>query len=238
MLGGDTVFSKKTSSPSILENPKIIKVTFDCRSDSDALIHQFGVKLACWSLGSSKFWIRLSGFTMASSLPNETMFFCHSANWFLQSMETVSKRYQLDGHKSGAPHWHNSTLVLSLYSVYAAMDIVIIQELCQEMSNISDIWSTDGKSPGGTLTVPGTTSPCFAIVKIQCVIGTIRPLSWKEHGLEWGHPKRLREWLQGSGAMEPSCNTSMKKGKPSAFHHVLFVLQDDDWCSEAGLEEM
>lgn len=46
LLGGDTVFSKDTTSlRSLLEDESKHKLTFDCRADSDALYHQFDVTL-------------------------------------------------------------------------------------------------------------------------------------------------------------------------------------------------
>ncbi len=46
-LGGDRVFSKTLPSfHSLLEDSAVTKVTFDCRCDSNALFHQFGVFLA------------------------------------------------------------------------------------------------------------------------------------------------------------------------------------------------
>ena len=47
VLGGDRVFSKTLPSfHSLLEDSAVTKVTFDCRCDSNALFHQFGVFLA------------------------------------------------------------------------------------------------------------------------------------------------------------------------------------------------
>lgn len=50
-LGGQRAFSTPSSDgrctlKTILECPNVVKVTFDCRSDSDALYHQFRVTLA------------------------------------------------------------------------------------------------------------------------------------------------------------------------------------------------
>src|SRR4051812_1927671 len=46
VLGAQRVFSQQLPSlKAVLENPNITKVTFDCRTDSDALFHQFGVSL-------------------------------------------------------------------------------------------------------------------------------------------------------------------------------------------------
>eukprot|EP00959_Pyramimonas_sp_CCMP1952_P398393 8347659-Pyramimonas_sp.AAC.1 len=49
-LGGERVFSRQQTEPpsslrALLEDASIVKVTFDCRGDSDALSHQFGVTL-------------------------------------------------------------------------------------------------------------------------------------------------------------------------------------------------
>lgn len=43
-LGGEVVFGSALKE--ILESETIIKFTFDCRGDSDALFHQFNIKLA------------------------------------------------------------------------------------------------------------------------------------------------------------------------------------------------
>lgn len=45
-LGGETVFARRHGGLlDLLEKPDTTKVTFDCRGDSDALFHQFGVTL-------------------------------------------------------------------------------------------------------------------------------------------------------------------------------------------------
>jgi exonuclease 3'-5' domain-containing protein 1 len=47
-LGGAATFGTVelgTPLRALLESPDVIKVTFDCRADSDALFHQFQVRL-------------------------------------------------------------------------------------------------------------------------------------------------------------------------------------------------
>jgi hypothetical protein len=144
VLGGAVVFSKENEEPSIrsvLEDPNITKVTFDCRADSDALFHQFGgVKLT----GS----IDLQVFDQAVRIHNGELPPKREINWipFVQNMERVARRYSISMDKSNAPHKGNLNVwkqrPLSDASIaYAAKDIEVIRRMWYAMADakVSDL---------------------------------------------------------------------------------------------------
>jgi hypothetical protein len=144
VLGGAVVFSKENEVPSIrsvLEDPNITKVTFDCRADSDALFHQFGgVKLT----GS----IDLQVFDQAVRIHNGELPPKRNGSRlpFVQNMERVARRYSISMDKSSAPHKGNLNVwkhrpLSDASIVYAAKDVEVIRRMWYAMADakVSDL---------------------------------------------------------------------------------------------------
>lgn len=140
LLGGDAVFSKTSGTPSIrsiLEDPKMTTVTFDCREDSNALFHQFGgVKLA----GSIDLQVMDQAARIhQGELPPKRE---SGGTWipFVQNMERVAGRYDITMNKSSAPHKANLNVwkerpMLEKTIAYAAKDIDVIRRMWYAMSD-------------------------------------------------------------------------------------------------------
>eukprot|EP00980_Cylindrotheca_fusiformis_P010782 scaffold2441_cov105-Cylindrotheca_fusiformis.AAC.8 len=199
VLGGNVVFSKKAEKPSIrsiLEDPKIDKVTFDCRADSDALFHQFGVTLT----GS----IDLQVFDQAvrihqGELPPQRE---RGGSWipYVQNMERVGRRYSIVIDKSTAPHRKNFNVwkdrPLSDESIaYAAMDIDVIRRMWYAMSEakVSDLLMSRTK------TCSARYERLFREYPYEVSYESNKNLTMEEHPiikkseLPAGHPRRPAE---------------------------------------------
>lgn len=146
VLGGDVAFPKSSEEVtlrSVLEDPSITKVTFDCRADSDALFHQFkGVKLT----GT----IDLQVFDQAVRIHKGESPPKRDGNRkpYVKNMERVSNPYSIgvSMDKANAPHRGNFNVwkqrPLSDKSIeYAAKDIEVIRKLWYAMdeANVSEL---------------------------------------------------------------------------------------------------
>lgn len=141
VLEGDTAFPKTSTELTlrdVLEDPKITKVTFDCRADSDALFHQFQVKLT----GT----IDLQVFDQAVRIHKGAPPPARSGSWkpFVEGMGKVLKRYpiRVAMDKANAPHRGNYYVwqerPLSDKSIeYAAKDIEVIRKLWYAMNKVN-----------------------------------------------------------------------------------------------------
>lgn len=144
-IGGKTAFSKSRQSGlcKILEDKSIVKITFDCRSDSDALYHQFGVSL------SGSFDLQLYDQAIrihkGGELPPQRNPYLKYGIPFVSGMRRVLEKYSCQNNdilkdKSLAPHKMNMSIwrhrPLSEICVdYAARDVHALKVLWHEMNH-------------------------------------------------------------------------------------------------------
>ena len=91
VLTGERVFSShKSSFRSLLEDPNVVKVTFDCRSDSDALFHQFGVTIqGVLDIQILDQAVRINS---GEDVPHRNPYIVHGGVPFLEGMSAVATR--------------------------------------------------------------------------------------------------------------------------------------------------
>ena len=154
-LGASVVFSSTSPSlKSILENASITKITFDCRSDSDALFHQFGVTLR--GVIDTQVLDQAVRIQNGQAPPIYNEFVTRGGVQFMQGMAKVASRYldnklrePLFDFGNKAPHKcmpHNDQLhsvnvwlrrPLEPSSIaYAASDVHIIQLMYAKMCQV------------------------------------------------------------------------------------------------------
>lgn len=113
VLGHDVVFGERSKLRALLENKRITKLTFDVRGDSDALLHQFGVRLYN-ALDTQVYHqgVRLH----EGEEPPKVTYTSRGRKYlpYVQSMAKISERYltrtelRLLGHNMPAPHKYDS----------------------------------------------------------------------------------------------------------------------------------
>ena len=249
MLGGDTVFSKDTTSlRSLLEDESKHKLTFDCRADSDALYHQFDVTL--------RGTIDLQVFDQAVRIhngelpPKKNIYVVDGGIPFLDSMEVVSERYSIKLllSKHNAPHRLNSQVwkerPLSLACTkYAAHDVYLIEQM----------WKVMAKSKVSKLLMDRISQHSQRyesmfrdrVEKIshfgdKLFIMEEHPII-SEHELPTGHPRRLKT---GGGRISHTVEkwnkavTSLETKSAGAFNDATYVLQHNEWYTDAGRIEI
>jgi hypothetical protein len=144
VLGGDRVFWKTLPSfRSLLEDSAVNKVTFDCRGDSDALFHQFGVYLA--GVLDLQVFDQAVRIHQGELPPKKNIYFMQAGLPLLPGMEKVLSHYSAETAigKSSAPHRGDSDVwkkrPLSVASVnYAGInnDVNVIKILWEKMERI------------------------------------------------------------------------------------------------------
>jgi len=147
---GRTLFDKGLRS--ILENPAIVKVFYDCRSDSDILYHQFGVKLnGVMDVALTEVFFRV---IMGQGAPKylkgykksvET--YLHISNpYFYKLKEQVSALMT----STGAACWGERPLPKELLE-YAAFDVKYLRDLhfaltiCMTRAHFRTLFSASSK---------------------------------------------------------------------------------------------
>jgi hypothetical protein len=245
-LGGDRVFSNEwVSFRSILEDASITKVTFDCRGDSDALFHQFGVSLAgTLDLQIFDQAVRIHN---GEAPPKRNTYLYNGGIPLLSNMEQVLSRYstltKID--KSSAPHrWDNSVWKkrpLTEASVrYAANDVNVIKVLRQNMNAAA--------VPNWLMERVASHSKRYEAIfrdRSKEVVRTCeKTFVMEEHGiileneLPASHPKKPCQAAPHAQQKWDKAVTSLRLKGPSAFDDVLFVLQHNDWYTDDGRKEL
>lgn len=247
-LGGKRVYSKALPSlRSMLEDSTITKITFDCRTDSDALFHQFSLSLA----GT----LDLQIFDQAVRIqqgelpPKRTNYFQNGGIPYLASMEKTLGRYSLSEEttalKSSCPHkglihiWKERPLKASSIE-YAANDVKIINQLWRKMSNcnVSDILMKR------TLIHSKRYESMFRGRQIEVNFVRDKNFIMEEHGiileteLPLTHPRRQRKSASYSVQRWDKAVISLQSNSPNAYNDVMFILQHDDWYTEEGRKEI
>jgi len=132
-LGGARVFAEHLPSfRAVLENPTVAKITFDCRNDSDALFHQFGVTLrGVLELQVLDQAVRIQ---KGEAPPVRCIYVVNGGVPYLQSMAMVSQRYSVHSAKLTVSHAQWDKRPLSETAIeYASVDALIIKQLLAEM---------------------------------------------------------------------------------------------------------
>jgi len=250
VLGGHKVFSKTSSRPSlcsILEDCTITKVTFDCRSDSDALYHQFNVSLTgTFDLQVFDQAVRIH----EGDLPPKRNEFVTSGKRYLSSMEKIlGSRYSimtsLVEAKVKHPHKHNLNVwkdrPLSSASLeYAGNDVAIIKLLWHKMleSNVSDLLMER------TILHSKRYESMFRDRATEVSYSTDKDFMMEEHAiileseLPPNHPRKLGHAPSNPEQRWIKAVQSLELRLPSAFNEVIFVLQHNDWFTDRGREEI
>lgn len=138
-IGGDRVFSPDLPSfRELLENGDITKVVFDCRGDSDALFHQFGVKLA--GVRDVQVLDQAVRIHQGEAPPQRCPYATKGGIPYLQSMKNVSERNlpSSSAEKLAAPSctaWEERP-ISALALEYAANDVYIIKTLWNHLQRV------------------------------------------------------------------------------------------------------
>lgn len=130
-LGGDKVFAS-SAFKGILASKGQRKIMFDCRADSDALFHQFGVKLS--GVQDMQVMDQAIRIYHGESLPQRCDYLCPTFIPRLSNMNAVAKRSGRTISKLPSPHkcsssaWAKRPLDPTAIA-YAAQDVFIIKEI-------------------------------------------------------------------------------------------------------------
>jgi hypothetical protein len=134
-LGADRVFHKELPSlRGVLENSSVTKVTFDCRGDSDALLHQFDVTIrGVLELQVLDQAVRIQ---RGEAPPKRCPYIQRPYVPYLQSTNAVSRRYpskELDAPHAKDPGVWGERPLSAQAVAYAANDAHVIRELLHAM---------------------------------------------------------------------------------------------------------
>ena len=249
LLGGDTVFSKDTTSlRSLLEDESKQKLAFDCRADSDALYHQFDVTL--------RGTIDLQVFDQAVRIhngelpPKKNVYVVNDGTPFLDNMGVVSERYstKLLLSKHDAPHrlnnqvWKERPLSLACAN-YAAHDVYLIEQMWKVMANLKVSKLLMDRAYQHSQRYESMFRD--RVEKIsqfgdKLFIMEEHPII-SEHELPTSHPRRLKTGgVRISHTVEKwnKAVTSLETKSASAFNDATFILQHNDWYTDAGRIEI
>jgi len=130
---------QKETLKTLLENPLITKVTFDCRADSDALYHQFQVKLE----GCLDLQVFHQGIEREKNIYRATDYRGRPA--FVKGCKilattycsaTLVRDYTVDApHKSDYNIWKKRPLTSTQWS-YSAFDVLLINSMYEKMATL------------------------------------------------------------------------------------------------------
>lgn len=136
-LGGKAAFM--TGLGSLLESCQVLKITFDCRADSDALAHQFGVRLT--NVLDMQVYEQAVRVASGEPLPCKRFFRGVKCYPYVKGMASMTRQYipsttmnQLGGTTDNGPHktdhlvWQKRPITEAVIS-YAANDVHITCEL-------------------------------------------------------------------------------------------------------------
>lgn len=259
LLGPDSVFGKKAASfRSILEDPTITKATFDCRTDSDALFHQFNITLrGTLELQVLDQAVRIQ---QGTAPPKLCPYVVQGGIPFLQSMVAVATRLlepdvvlrlglgDNGPHKQDPNVWGKRPLTIKAVS-YAANDVHTIKALLiklrSEEKKTSHFCDLSNAVKVHSARYEGMFRDRPKAISYSADKGFIR----EEHAivelneLPATHPC-LKDCTQGSRSMglEKWLHTEeqLRSGNTSrsVFNDVQFILQHDEWYTDEGRAEL
>lgn len=250
VLGGDQVFAEQTPSiRSILENPEVKKITFDCRNDSDALLHQFGVKLrGTVELQVLDQAVRIQN---GEAPPQRNIYVVNGGVPYLKGMAEVAKRYSVQNAKIAVSHTRWDTRPLPESEIeYASTDVVIIKQLWVEMRKV--------ELPTILRDAVHKHSARYEEVHraraepITRVFGRLRDKDKDEvmeerpivdsADLPLDHPRHLAS--EGSSMMstlkweKAVATLRSREQSRTIFNDCLYIMQHNDWYTDAGRAEL
>lgn len=248
VIGSERVFS--TSLPSfrpVLEDEGITKLTFDCRSDSDALYHQCSVCLAgVLELQVLDQAVRIYKGELP---PKRKDYLKNNSIPYLDNMEKVLIRnnIHIGIDKASAPHKYNFSVwkerpISNSLLIYAAKDVHAIGLLWIKLSEV--------KLPDNFKNQVTMHSKRYEQMfrERDEEVNFLRDKEFtlEEHAiiseseLPPDHPRRPRE---GGTTAEQKWNKAvigLHSNQPSStiYSDVLFVLQHNYWYTEKGYNEI
>lgn len=137
-IGSGIFASTGKSLKSLLESTVVRKVTFDCRTDSDALKHQFGVVLAgCYDLQTLDQAIKRTRGTYEPSTTRWKAFVIAQKKMapLYVSPRRLSELTVEAPHKSDMKIWKQRPLTTEQWS-YAAFDVLLTYEMYKAMKKV------------------------------------------------------------------------------------------------------
>ena len=248
-LGGARVFAEHLPSfRAMLESPSVAKITFDCRTDSDALFHQFGVTLrGVLELQVLDQAIRIQ---KGEAPPMRCIYVVNGGVPYLKSMANISERYAVHSAKLTVSHalWGKRPLPEAAIE-YASADVHVIKQLVTEMkkTELSEVLrkAVSLNSARYESYFRERESPicrnAFGMIKDKD-----KDIVMEEHpiispaDLPPDHPRlaptgkgfQLEKWDK---AVAPLRSREVSK---NVFNDVLFVLQHNDWYTDAARTEL
>ncbi len=254
VIGADRVFSKsKPSCRALLESNKA-KVMFDCRSDSDALFHQFGVKLS--GVLDMQIFDQAVRIYNGEALPERCGYLYPPYIPRLSNMNNVASRYGLSTAKMSAPHVYNAKVwsqrPLDAKAVaYAAQDAHIIKLIYRAAKDRvpSTSASGDGRTALWSSLEKAVTSHSKRyealfrdrdtevnrvlekdfITEEIAIIHCSRLPSNHPNKISSHQSKGKEKWDFAIKALRSKTTSSNTN---DVFHSVLFILQHDEWYTD------
>jgi hypothetical protein len=245
-LGGDIVFPREetTSFRAILEDPNVVKATFDCRTDSDALLHQIGVKLS--GVLELQVFDQAVRIHCGEAPPERCPYVTEGGIQFLQGMSHILKeRYSsVSQQKLPAPHrcvgqhaWSQRPLS-SEAIMYAATDVYIIKELLREMRSVGvshilmQAVKTHSQRYEGVFrdreTEVNRLSEKDFVMEEHAIISSAH--------LPASHPRKQEASRQHTVVRwnEVVAQLRSKQHSHTLYSQVLYILQHDHWYTKEG----
>ncbi len=263
VLGAHKVFSRKEASlTQILEGNTPI-VTFDCRSDSDALFHHFGVRLS--NVRDVQVLDQAARILFGELPPKRCTFLLNKEVPRLAGMDAVARRLEVALPSTKfAPHmldskaWEKRPLKAGAIE-YAATDVHIIRDMHDKAwimirKRLISFKSRPWKAFWSLLEDAYVQRSMQYVSLLRDNLNSRSSLDRKffieehplvdESCLPKDHPRRLGELGLCRGQEKwDSVIHLLKAAEPhkdtsKAFNGVMFVLQHDEWYTDEGLEEI
>lgn len=254
VLGGQRVFSsEEVSLRDTLEDPLIAKITFDCRADSDALFHQYGVTLN----GSIELQVLDQAVRIQNgdAPPRQCPYLKDASFAFpcLQSMSAVAERClgpniaesltKSAPHKSDPEIWMKRRMSTEVIS-YAASDVHAIKHIFLELKKtaLSDLLSERVTMHSARYekayrdlskmdSVFKRLSKKFAVEELAIVESNELPSS---------HPRSSKnEMWFGNKALQKfndAVTDIRSRNSKSAYDNAIYVLQHNDWYTDEAYD--
>ena len=251
VLGGDRVFAEVAPSfRSILEKPEIKKITFDCRMDSDALLHQFGVTLrGTVELQVLDQAVRIQN---GEAPPQRNIYVVNGQVSYLKGMAEVAKRYSVECAKVALSHTRWDTRPLPGSEIeYAATDVAVIKELYAEMRKVelpAMLHDAVQKHSARYEDVFRSRAEPISCIKGFCVRHKYKDEVMEElpivdaADLPLDHPRNPVS--DGSSMMstvkwrKAVATLRSREQSSTVFDDCLYIMQHNDWYTDAGRAEL
>jgi len=223
----------------------LTKVTFDCRGDSDALFHQFGVSLA--GVLDLQVFDQAVRIHQGELPPKKNIYFTQAGLPLLSGMEKVLSHYSAETAigKSSAPHRGDSNVwkkrPLSVASVnYAGNDVNVIKILWEKMDNVRvPTWLMEK-----VILHSKRYEGMFRDKEKEVDRYFEKNFVMEEHGiileneLPSSHPRKPSKAATYTEERWQKAVMGLHSKQPNVYNDVLFVLQHNDWYTEEARKEM